>query len=296
MEAIAERLTCRAGPKRTRNQPDLARAAQDFFPTSPIIGLSNPVAPPVRVAVVDGADGRPEILGQANFGFAYEGPPTCVHGGVIAELLDEVMGAATIVSEHPGMTGTLTIRYRKPTPLNTDLRVEARFVGPGRAQGPHLGRGLPRGRADGRGRRGVHRGAAQADAVHRRGQRGQCRPGDAGRHPCRGPPGGGRIRCAAPARRRGPPLGLKPHRDRTVPAGHRDHTVRTLQPPPAPVLWDRGIGQVVTDPASAGCWPNVRIPRSRPDPELRPSPGLPSRGPAACACTACRWDHGACRR
>jgi len=129
MEAIAERLTDRAGPRRTRNQPDLARAAQDFFPTSPIIGLSNPVAPPVRVAVVAGADGRPEILGQANFGFAYEGPPTCVHGGVIAELLDEVMGAATIVSEHPGMTGTLTIRYRKPTPLNTDLRVEARFVG-----------------------------------------------------------------------------------------------------------------------------------------------------------------------
>ena len=25
----------------------------------------------------------------------------------------------------PGMTGTLTIRYRKPTPLDTDLRFEA---------------------------------------------------------------------------------------------------------------------------------------------------------------------------
>ena len=128
MEAIAERLTARSGPRRTRNQPDLARAAQDFFPTSPIIGLANPVAPPVRVAVVEGADGRPEIRGRANFGFAYEGPPTCVHGGVIAELLDEVLGAANIVAEHPAMTGTLTIRYRKPTPLNTDLRVEARFV------------------------------------------------------------------------------------------------------------------------------------------------------------------------
>ncbi len=128
MEAIAERLTERSGPKRTRNQPDLARAAQDFFPTSPIIGLANPVAPPVRVAVVDGADGRPEIRGQANFGFPYEGPPTCVHGGVIAELLDEVLGAANIVADHPAMTGTLTIRYNRPTPLNTDLRVEARFV------------------------------------------------------------------------------------------------------------------------------------------------------------------------
>jgi acyl-coenzyme A thioesterase PaaI-like protein len=128
MEAIARRLTDRSGPKRTRNQPDLARAAQDFFPTSPIIGLANPVAPPVRVAVVDGVDGRPEIHGQANFGFPYEGPPTCVHGGVIAELLDEVLGAANIVADHPAMTGTLTIRYNRPTPLNTDLRVEARFV------------------------------------------------------------------------------------------------------------------------------------------------------------------------
>ena len=128
IEAIAERLTARAGPRRTRNQPDLARAAQDFFPTSPIIGLANPVAPPVRVAVVEGEGGRPEIAGRANFGFAYEGPPTCVHGGVIAELLDEVLGAANIVAEHPAMTGTLTVRYRKPTPLNTDLRIEARFV------------------------------------------------------------------------------------------------------------------------------------------------------------------------
>ena len=49
IEAIAERLTAQAGPKRTRSQPDLARAAQDFFPTSPVIGLANPVAPPVRV-------------------------------------------------------------------------------------------------------------------------------------------------------------------------------------------------------------------------------------------------------
>ncbi len=128
MEAIAERLTAQAGPKRTRNQPDLARAAQDFFPTSPVIGLANPVAPPVRVAVVEGDDGRPEIRGLANFGFAYEGPPTCVHGGVIAELLDEVLGAANIVAQHAAMTGTLTVRYRSPTPLNTDLRVEARFV------------------------------------------------------------------------------------------------------------------------------------------------------------------------
>ncbi len=127
VESLAKTLAARAGPRRTRNQPDLARAAQDFFPTSPVIGLANPVAPPVLVEVVDGKNGR-EIRGTANFSFAYEGPPTCVHGGVIAEVLDEVLGAANIVAGVGAMTGTLTVRYRRPTPLNTDLRVEARSL------------------------------------------------------------------------------------------------------------------------------------------------------------------------
>jgi acyl-coenzyme A thioesterase PaaI-like protein len=128
VESVARTLATRAGPHRTRNQPDRARAAQDFFPTSPIIGLANPIAPPVRVDVVEGPEGQREIRGTANFSFAYEGPPTCVHGGVIAELLDEALGAANIVAGVGAMTGTLTVRYHKPTPLNADLRIEARTV------------------------------------------------------------------------------------------------------------------------------------------------------------------------
>ena len=64
-------------------------------------------------------DGYREIRAEAWFDFAYEGPPTCVHGGVIAETFDEVLGAANMVAGNPGMTGTLTVRYRKPTPLRT---------------------------------------------------------------------------------------------------------------------------------------------------------------------------------
>jgi len=70
-----------------------------------------------------------EIRGRANFGFRYEGPPTCVHGGVIAEIFDEVMGMANLAASRGGMTGTLTVRYRKPTPLLTDLVVVARCLG-----------------------------------------------------------------------------------------------------------------------------------------------------------------------
>jgi Thioesterase superfamily len=128
VEALNRRLAQASGPdKRPRGQPDTAGDAQEFFPTSPVIGMGNPLAPPVRIQVVDGVDGGyRQIVGSANFDYAYEGPPTCVHGGVIASTFDEVLGAANLVANNPGMTGTLTVRYRKPTPLRTDLRIEAR--------------------------------------------------------------------------------------------------------------------------------------------------------------------------
>jgi acyl-CoA thioesterase FadM len=36
-----------------------------------------------------------------------------------------LLGLANVASGNPGMTGTLTVKYRKPTPLNTELRFEA---------------------------------------------------------------------------------------------------------------------------------------------------------------------------
>ncbi len=70
-----------------------------FFDHSPLIGISN--------------------------GVAYEGPPGHVHGGFLAAAFDEVLGMAQSLTGNPGMTGTLTIRYRKPTPLLTELVFEA---------------------------------------------------------------------------------------------------------------------------------------------------------------------------
>jgi len=129
LEEIGRTLSAVAGPKRPRRQPNIGQAAQEFFPTSPIMGMANPLAPPVVVHVVEGVDGGyQEIRAEAWFDWAYEGPPTCVHGGVIAETFDEMLGAANMVAGNPGMTGTLTVRYRKPTPLRTPLRIEARCV------------------------------------------------------------------------------------------------------------------------------------------------------------------------
>ncbi len=97
---------------------------QAFFDHSPLIGLANPLSPPVVIRVEDD-----HIDGRVTFGAAYEGPPGCVHGGYIAAAFDEVLGSAQSLGGRPGMTGTLTIRYRSPTPLHTPLRFEAGVTG-----------------------------------------------------------------------------------------------------------------------------------------------------------------------
>jgi hypothetical protein len=126
---IAERLEREApGVKRRRFAPDPRGHPQDFSPTSPVIGFANPIAPPAQVWAAEDENGQREIRGRVTFGYPYEGPPTCVHGGVIAELFDELMGAANVLANRPAMTGTLTVRYRKPTPLLTPLDLMARFV------------------------------------------------------------------------------------------------------------------------------------------------------------------------
>ena len=99
-------------------------AAHDrgFFDWSPQLGLANPLAPPIYVDV----EGE-TVVGRAVFGAAYEGPPGCVHGGYVAAAFDEVLGLTQTLSGQVGMTGTLTVRYRRPTPLHTDLRFEGRL-------------------------------------------------------------------------------------------------------------------------------------------------------------------------
>lgn len=92
-----------------------------MFDRSPVIGLGNPVAPPLRMRV----EGD-EVVGYANFGAQYEGPPGHVHGGITAAAFDEVLGMVQARTGRPGMTGTLTVRYRRPTPLHQEVVFRAR--------------------------------------------------------------------------------------------------------------------------------------------------------------------------
>jgi len=58
----------------------------------------------------------------------YQGPPSCVHGGVSALLLDHTLGVANAWSGPSGMTAELTLRYHHPTPLFEPLTVTGRQV------------------------------------------------------------------------------------------------------------------------------------------------------------------------
>jgi acyl-coenzyme A thioesterase PaaI-like protein len=84
--------------------------------------MSNPVAPPLYVRLVDQPDGSFAVTGTVTFGAAYEGPPGHVHGGMVAAMFDELLGFAQFSA---GFTGSLTVRYRKPTPLHRELNVRA---------------------------------------------------------------------------------------------------------------------------------------------------------------------------
>ncbi len=48
---------------------------------------------------------------------------------MISALFDELLGVANILAGVGAMTGTLTIRYRSPTPLYTPLDFAARTTG-----------------------------------------------------------------------------------------------------------------------------------------------------------------------
>lgn len=99
--------------------PDLTGVTPEgFFPYSPLIGPLNPIAPPFRFWT----EGD-EVHGEGRFGAAYNGPPGGVHGGLVAALMDEVLGVTGVMTGNHGFTGTLSIRYESLTPVDTDLRV-----------------------------------------------------------------------------------------------------------------------------------------------------------------------------
>ena len=83
-------------------------------------GHSHPGAPGIKIW-----HAGDETHGSVQCGWAFEGPPGHVHGGWVAGMLDHFMGIAHMRAGRPGMTGSLDVRYHRPTPLNVELALRA---------------------------------------------------------------------------------------------------------------------------------------------------------------------------
>jgi acyl-coenzyme A thioesterase PaaI-like protein len=109
----------RPSDARTRGWLSTAPEHHEYLPRSPAVGEISPLAPPIEWSLVDG-----KVVGHGIFTAAYQGPPGYVHGGWVALTFDEFLGMANIASGHPGMTGTLKVRYLRPTPLHVRVDLE----------------------------------------------------------------------------------------------------------------------------------------------------------------------------
>ena len=117
VEAVTERLRAPGltGPYGVRFRQDGHSRAWG----NAVVGLRNAVAPPLVIT----ADER-GVHSEFHLGAAYEGPPGSVHGGVLSLVLDQMLGQAAGAGGRPGMTATLTLTYRRRTPLG-DLSCRA---------------------------------------------------------------------------------------------------------------------------------------------------------------------------
>ncbi|MSO79659.1 MAG: PaaI family thioesterase [Acidimicrobiia bacterium] len=122
LSAVADRISAHVpNPVPPRLGPDRpAHGAFDGMPYDVVHGRYNPLAIPVEMH-----NEHPKAIGIVTFTTPYEGPPGCVHGGVLAGVFDMVLTAANLLDDAAGPTVELTINYRKPTLLHTETRFEA---------------------------------------------------------------------------------------------------------------------------------------------------------------------------
>ncbi len=117
MERFIDRM---AGPS------DDVEIGQEFisFLESPFSGTTNALAP-ADVVLRRTDDG---VEATVIAGPAYEGAPGRAHGGFVAAIFDDVMGAVQRFLPYNGYTRTLSIEYRRPFPLETPASIRAGLI------------------------------------------------------------------------------------------------------------------------------------------------------------------------
>ena len=59
----------------------------------------------------------------------HQGAPGLAHGGVLAAVFDEALGALQVYFREPAVTANLSVDYRKPVPVGSVLHIWARVDG-----------------------------------------------------------------------------------------------------------------------------------------------------------------------
>ena len=121
LRAAEERLADLV-PSDRRPRVGPARSTADarvYLDHSRDIGAFDPCFPEYDLTV----DGD-RATGTVRFPLAYEGPPGLVHGGFLAVFFDCAMQHHSCDVGVAGKTTALSLSYHRPTPLETDLRVQ----------------------------------------------------------------------------------------------------------------------------------------------------------------------------
>lgn len=91
-----------------------------------VCGLENPYG--IKLRFYDNV--TDEVMATYTVPEHYQGYPGTVHGGIIAAMLDEVVGRTRMIKDPNRFTvsAKLTVRYRKPVPVGEPLRMAGRIV------------------------------------------------------------------------------------------------------------------------------------------------------------------------
>lgn len=96
----------------------------DHYPACPVSGQENPLGLAIRLRREDDC-----AVATVRFDAACAGLPEITHGGAVAAVFDDLMGFVLVsLNLLVGYTARLTVSYRAPVPLRTEIEFRGRLT------------------------------------------------------------------------------------------------------------------------------------------------------------------------
>ena len=91
-----------------------------------VCGRKNPVGLYMRFY----DNSKDEVLSEYTVAERYQSYPGIVHGGILASMLDEVVGRVAMIGDHHHfmVSVKLQVLYRHPVPVETPLKIRGRII------------------------------------------------------------------------------------------------------------------------------------------------------------------------